>query len=212
MRRPLPGRFQSQGASNRPSPATILVCLIIGCSVGFLAKLTLRPASSPTPASVRADPAAVKCPPYPVKQVFNTDAHLSAPATDQLGSMVDLSTANVLTKLRFKFSKLPRMADIPPNSNVFLTFSNGHYSTLMLNAAALVADLGCPIVVLAFDDLTAETCEHYRLPYIWSDVRMDDMDFRQDRCTESCVMEESRTCPALAVQYGSAENCLACSK
>lgn len=120
-----------------------------------------------------------------MKQVFNTDAHLSAAATDLSGSIVDLSRVNVLTKLRFKFSKLPRMADIPPNSNVFLTFSNGHYNTLMLNAAALVADLGYPIIVLAFDDFTAETCEHYGLPYMWSETRMDSMDFRQDRCTES---------------------------
>lgn len=95
---------------------------------------------------------------------------------------MDISTADVLTQLRFKFSKLPALHEIPPQSHVFLTFSNGHYSTLMLNAAALVADLGYPIIVLAFDNFTADTCEQYGLPYMWSNVRMDTVDFRQDRC------------------------------
>jgi hypothetical protein len=95
---------------------------------------------------------------------------------------VDLTRLDVKTQLRHKFQRLPSLHAIPPNADLFLTFSNGHYSNLMLNVAALVTDLGRPIVVLAFDNATAETCTEYGLPFIWSKVRMDAVDFRQDRC------------------------------
>jgi hypothetical protein len=111
------------------------------------------------------------------------------PPVASQGQTVDISAADIPTQLRFRFKDLPQLPDIPPHSHVFLTFSNGHYSNLMLNAAALIADLGRPIVVLAFDNATAETCEQYGLPYMWSDVRMDTVDFRQDRC--SCPAQVS---------------------
>ena len=93
----------------------------------------------------------------------------------------DLHQAAVETQLQVKFSKLPRVKEIPPGSNIFLTFSNGHYAKLMLNAASLVADLGYPVVVLVFDQEAAKTCEIHNLPYIWSSTHMDTADFRQDR-------------------------------
>lgn len=79
------------------------------------------------------------------------------------------------------FSRLPKLSDVPPDSNVFLTFSNGHYSEFMLNTAALVAELGYPIVVLTFDKAAKENCEWYGIPYISSEEELDTSDFRQDR-------------------------------
>lgn len=90
---------------------------------------------------------------------------------------------SLTAQLQRKFARLPRIHEIPAGSDVFLTYSNGHYSKLMLNAAALVADLGYPIIVLAFDKATEDTCETYGLPFMRSGVRMDTEDFRQDRCT-----------------------------
>jgi hypothetical protein len=84
--------------------------------------------------------------------------------------------------LQHKFAQLPRLNQIPAGSNVFLTFSNGHYSNLMLNAAALVADLGFPVIVLTFDQAAEDTCIEYNIPSIRSSVQMDTTDFRQDRC------------------------------
>ena len=94
-----------------------------------------------------------------------------------------LEAANdVTSQLKQRFLKLPRLKDIRPGSNVFLTFTNGHYSDLMLNAAALVADLGHPIIVLTFDIESMETCVQYGLPYIRSEQQLEPGDFRQDRC------------------------------
>jgi len=51
----------------------------------------------------------------------------------------------------------------------------------MLNAAALIADLGYPLVVLTFDAAAAATCEEYGLPHMPSEQQLEATDFRQDR-------------------------------
>jgi hypothetical protein len=105
----------------------------------------------------------------------DSDAHPTA------GIYIDPLDISTKARLQAKFAALPRLDEIPPSSDLFLTFSNGHYSKLMLNAAALVSDLGYAIIVLAFDDAVTSVCEEYNLPYIRSDTAVDTSDFRQDR-------------------------------
>jgi hypothetical protein len=118
-----------------------------------------------------------QAPPQPIEDFSQPISGASNSDAGAIGQALSLTE-----QLQRKFSRLPRMHDIPPHSDVFLTYSNGHYSNLMLNAAALVADLGYPIVVLAFDQAAAATCEKFNLPYMRSEAQMDTADFRQDRC------------------------------
>lgn len=89
----------------------------------------------------------------------------------------------VKQRLQAAFKRFPRLADLPANSTVWLTFSNGHYSELMLNSLATIAALGMPALVYCFDEEAAALCEEYGLPYFAPPPsRMfNSTDFRQDR-------------------------------
>eukprot|EP00892_Ulva_mutabilis_P008482 jgi/Ulvmu1/6005/UM026_0131.1 len=156
--------------------AVVVVCLIAilrnyGCRIDKACSVVVRAVSLvdnlPTPC-------------HPATEIVQPGA---PPATieGERNMYVDVQQMPVVTQLHIKFSKLPRIDEIEPGSNVFLTFANGHYSDLMLNAASLVADLGYPVVVLAFDQDAAAACEKHNLPYFHSSARMNTTDFRQDQ-------------------------------
>ena len=86
-------------------------------------------------------------------------------------------------RLRSIFSRFPALTDLPVNSTVWLTFTNGHYSELMLNSLATIAALGMPALVYCFDMAAVELCKEYGLPYFApeADRMFNSTDFRQDR-------------------------------
>jgi hypothetical protein len=75
------------------------------------------------------------------------------------------------------------MGELRPNATVFLTFTNRHYSELMLNAVATIAALGQPVVVYCFDEQAVQVCESYGIPHLQPEKSrlMQAEDFRQDR-------------------------------
>jgi hypothetical protein len=81
------------------------------------------------------------------------------------------------------FKRFPRPEALPGNSTVFVTFTNGHYSTLMLNSLATIAALGFPAFVYCLDMEAVKLCEEYGIPHFQTDrARMlESSDFRQDR-------------------------------
>jgi hypothetical protein len=78
---------------------------------------------------------------------------------------------------------MPRLEDLPNNSTVFLTFTNGHYSELMLNSLATSAALGVPAFVYCFDLVAVQLCQEFGIPYLQPEAgrMMESADFRQDR-------------------------------
>jgi hypothetical protein len=84
--------------------------------------------------------------------------------------------------LRTTFSRLPRSHELPSNSTIFLTFSNGHYSDLMLNSIATIAALGFPAFVYCFDEAAVAICRDYGIPFFspQRERMMQSSDFRQD--------------------------------
>ena len=80
------------------------------------------------------------------------------------------------------FKRFPHPEALPPSSTVFLTFTNGHYSELMLNSLATIAALGRPAFVYCFDDAAVQLCKEYGIPYFQAppDRMMATADFRQD--------------------------------
>lgn len=89
----------------------------------------------------------------------------------------------ITNRLATIFSALPKIADIQPNATVFLTFTNGHYSELMLNAVATIAALGHAAIVYCFDQQAVDVCEAYGIPHLQPEAArlMQTEDFRQNR-------------------------------
>jgi hypothetical protein len=85
--------------------------------------------------------------------------------------------------LKAIFHRLPRPEDLLPGSTVFVTFTNGHYSDLMLNSVATIAALGLPVFVYCFDQRAVELCTDLGIPYFTpaKERFMEAADFRQDR-------------------------------
>lgn len=88
----------------------------------------------------------------------------------------------VKDRLRSLFAKLPPLAQLKPNASVFLTFANGHYAELMLNAVATIAALGLPAVVYCLDQEAVEVCLDHGIPHMQPDGNrfLPSGDFRQD--------------------------------
>lgn len=92
--------------------------------------------------------------------------------------------AQVKLRLRAIFQRLPRPAELPRDATVALTFTNGHYSELMLNSLATLAALGLPAFVYCFDAAAVALCEDLGIPHFQPlDAAriMESADFRQDR-------------------------------
>lgn len=88
------------------------------------------------------------------------------------------------TRLRALFETLPALDE--STSLAFLTIANSHYTQLLLNLVALVAQLGrWPIVAIAVDGEVARLCEELGIPHRKSKTGLAANDFRQDRC--ACV-------------------------
>lgn len=96
--------------------------------------------------------------------------------------VLNASISQVKERLRGLFSVFPTADDLPPNSTVFLTFTNGHYSDLMLNSLATIAALGLPAFVYCFDDLAVQLCNDHGIPYFAAPTQrmMESADFRQN--------------------------------
>ena len=64
-----------------------------------------------------------------------------------------------------------------------MTFTNGHYSDLMLNSVATLAALGLPVFVYCFDVQAVQLCQDLGIPYFTPppDRFMEAADFRQDQ-------------------------------
>lgn len=97
-----------------------------------------------------------------------------------------MAEVSVQVKLRLRaiFQGLPQLHDLPRNATVFLTFTNGHYSELMLNSLATIAALGLPAFVYCFDKAAVELCEDLGIPHFQppdAARMMESADFRQDR-------------------------------
>jgi hypothetical protein len=198
MKRPLPR--SPRKAPKWPGSRALLVSVLIGCIIGAFIRMYIHHHTHRRSARKLGKSLAGKCPRVPTLTPVAPALAQCAEREPDLASIIGVSSASIEVQLRYKFRRLPKLQDIPPQSDIFLTFSNGHYSNLMLNAAALITDLGRPIVVLAFDGDTADTCKKYGLPYIWSEVRMDSVDFRQDRCSgipSICSTFATQVCLAL---------------
>lgn len=85
--------------------------------------------------------------------------------------------------LKAIFRQLPRAEHLPRDSTVFVTFTNGHYSDLMLNSVATLAALGLSVFVYCFDVQAVQLCQDLGIPYFTPppDRFMEAADFRQDR-------------------------------
>jgi hypothetical protein len=180
--------FRNPLSSNNSRQTSIIVSILLGCLLGFsISRWLQRAQQLQQPECVCHE---VSCPHSgsTVAVAASTDAsqdvasfqHSALPEVQAGSSAQPQSTKSILQS---KFAQLPRLDQIPAGSNVFLTFSNGHYSKLMLNAAALVADLGYPVIVLTFDKAAEDTCREFNIPSIRSSIQMDTADFRQDRCS-----------------------------
>ena len=99
------------------------------------------------------------------------------------GENIDTNVFQVKQRLKAIFARLPPIHAVPRNQTVFLTFTNGHYSELMLNSLATIAALEMPAFVYCFDKAAVELCKEYNIPYFSADEdRMfESADFRQDR-------------------------------
>lgn len=174
---------QAHSLAKHSQPFTIVSVLLFGCLLGFSISRSLQqPLSRAAQTQCLCHDSACEPPVLPHDtEKSETRAHAESLQHEVLSSRL-ASQGSMQELLRSKFSGLPRLSEIPAGSDVFLTFSNGHYSKLMLNAAALVADLGFPIVVLTFDQAAEDTCTEYNIPFMRSSVQMDTADFRQDRC------------------------------
>jgi hypothetical protein len=78
---------------------------------------------------------------------------------------------------------MPRLENLPKNSTVFLTFTNGHYSELMLNSLATIAVMGLPAFAYCFDSVAVQLCHELGIPYLHPEHgrMMESSDFRQNR-------------------------------
>lgn len=177
------GTRQSQSLSKPDQTFTIVSVLLFGCLLGFSISRSLQQPLSRT-AQTQCLCHESPCEPSVLPHATEKSGIGSQNAVSRQHEVLPARVASqgsMQELLKSKFSRLPSLSEIPAGSDVFLTFSNGHYSKLMLNAAALVADLGFPIVVLTFDQAAQDTCTEYNIPSIRSSVQMDTADFRQDR-------------------------------
>lgn len=69
---------------------------------------------------------------------------------------------------------------LPHNSTVMLTFTNGGYSTLMLNWVMAARSLSQPHLVAVFDEAAADICRKNNVPWVWADARLSSENFRKD--------------------------------
>lgn len=179
------GTRHALSINNSGQSITLVSVLLVGCILGFSISRSLQQPSNTQSQCLCHD---ILCPsptvpPHAIDTWADT-AHKASSLQQEVlsgGTAAQPSTESNKESLQTKFSRLPRLTEIPAGSDVFLTFSNGHYSKLMLNAASLVADLGFPIVVLTFDQAAEDTCTDYNIPFMRSSVQMDTADFRQDR-------------------------------
>jgi hypothetical protein len=85
--------------------------------------------------------------------------------------------------IKAMYRRLPRVEELPPESTVFITFTNGHYSDLMLNSVATLTALGLSVFVYCFDMQAVQLCKDMGIPYFTPPPGrfMEASDFRQDR-------------------------------
>lgn len=192
------GTRQAQPLFKHGQTFTMVSVLLVGCLLGFSISRSLqqpRQGTAETQCLCHGSPCV---PPLPPQATDKSEA--GDQTTELLQNQVlpggVAAQPSIKEALQATFSRLPRLNQIPAGSDVFLTFSNGHYSKLMLNAAALVANLGFPIIVLTFDRAAEDTCTEYNIPFIRSSVQMDTADFRQDRFVyRPCWRGRTYQCP-----------------